>query len=190
MLCRRCAVGLLNNIGQSCQRHEVEVFWNTDSRHIQWGSGVGEESSWCDAFLWWKLKTCVLKREDLQTGEVGTNLDGPNWGNRRFLFITRERHDPFLTRALYTMLDVVWAKDEVIVLHRLEFVMMPHTSVCRRRDALIIGDDTCGALLLRARMISPTRLPKVMGYVGNIAEVPKSKPELEVLETVLNCTIR
>jgi hypothetical protein len=28
--------------------------------------------------LWWKLKTCVLKREDLQPGEVGTNLDGPD----------------------------------------------------------------------------------------------------------------
>ena len=78
-----------------------------DSRHIQWERGVGEESSWCDVLLWWELKTCVLKREDLRTDEVGTNLDGPDWRNNRFLFITRERHDPFPTRAIYTTLDVV-----------------------------------------------------------------------------------
>jgi hypothetical protein len=46
--------------------------------------------------------------------------------------------------------------------------MMSHTGVGRRRDALIIGDDSCGAFLLRARMISPTRLPKGIGYAGNM----------------------
>ena len=63
------------------------MFKNTDFGHIQWGSGVGEESSRCDALLWWELRTCILKGEDLGTGEVGTNLDGPDWGNRRFLLI-------------------------------------------------------------------------------------------------------
>ena len=145
LLCRRCAAGSPNNLGQSCRRDEVWEFWNTDSRHIQWGSGVGEESSRCDALLWWELKTCVLKGEDLRTGEVGTNLDGPNWRNRRFLLTIRERHDPFPTRALYATLYVVGAKDEVRALHRLEFVMMPHTGVGRRMDALIIGDDSCSA---------------------------------------------
>jgi hypothetical protein len=106
--------------------------------------------------------------EDLGTGEVGTNLDGLYWGNRRFLFTTREQHEPFPTRPLYATLDVVWAKDEVHALYRLEFVMMPHIGVGQRRDALIIGDDSCGALLLHARMISSTRLPRGMGYVGNM----------------------
>jgi hypothetical protein len=114
------------------------------------------------------LKTCVLKRKDLRTGEVGTNLDGPNWGHRRILFTTRERHDSFTTSALYATLDVVWAKDEVHVLHRLEFVMMPHTGVGRRKDVLIIGDDFCDAFFLRARMISLTILPIVMGYTSNM----------------------
>ena len=103
--------------------------------------------------------TCVLKGEDLRTGEVGTNLDGPDWRNKRFLLTIRERHDPFPTRALYATLYVVGTEDEVHALHRLEFVMMPHIDVGRRRDILIIGDDSCSALLLRARIISPTRLP-------------------------------
>ena len=51
------------------------MFRNTNSEHIQWGSGVGEESSRCDTLFWWELKTYVLKGEDLRTGEVGTNLD-------------------------------------------------------------------------------------------------------------------
>jgi hypothetical protein len=59
-------------------------------------------------------------------------------------------------------------KNEVRALHRLEFVMMPHTGVGWRKDALIIGDDSCGAHLLRARMISPTRLSRGMGYAGNM----------------------
>ena len=46
--------------------------------------------------------------------------------------------------------------------------MISHTDVGRRRDTLIIGDDSCGALLLRARIISPTRLPWDMRYAGNI----------------------
>ena len=110
----------------------------------------------------------MLKRKDLRTGKVGTNLDMPDWGNRRFLIISRERHDPIPTRVLYATLYAVWAEDEVRALHRLEFVMMPHTGVGRCRDALIIGDDFCGALLLRASMISPTRLPKGMGYADNM----------------------
>ena len=79
-----------------------------------------------------------------------------------------ERHDPFFTRALYATLDVVWAKNKIRAIHRLEFVMMSHTGVGRRRDALIIGYDYCGALLLRARIISPTRFPKDLGYAGNM----------------------
>ena len=67
---------------------------------------------------------------------------------------------PISDKGLYTTLDVVWAK--------LEFVMMSHTGVGQRTDALIIGDDFCGALFLCARMISPTRLPRVMGYAGNM----------------------
>src|SRR6202048_489185 len=168
LLCRRCATGSPNKLGQACRRNEVGVLWNMDSRHIQWGSRVGEESSRCDALLWWELKTCVLKGEDLRAGDVGTNLDGPDWGNRRLLVISRERHDPFPTRALYATLDVIWAKDEVRALHRLEFVMMPHTGVGRRRDTLIIGDDSCSAFLLRARMISPTRFSRGIGYASNM----------------------
>jgi hypothetical protein len=137
-------------------------------RHIQQGRRVGEESRRCDALLWWELKTCVLKGEDLRAGEVGTNFHGPDWGNRRLLVISRERHDPFPTRALHATFDVVWTKDEVSALHRLEFVMMPHTGVGGRRDALVIGDDSCGALLLCARMISPIRLPRGIGYVRNM----------------------
>ena len=45
---------------------------------------------------------------------------------------------------------------------------MSHTGVSRRRGALIIGDNSCGALLLRVRMISPTRLPKCMTYASNM----------------------
>ena len=90
LLCKRCAAGSPNNLGQSCRRDEVREFWNTDFRHIQWESRVGEESSRCDMLLWWQLKTCVLKGEDLRMGEVGTNLDGPDW---RFLLTIRERHD-------------------------------------------------------------------------------------------------
>jgi hypothetical protein len=168
LLCRRCAARSSNKLGQSCRRDKVRVFWNTDSRHISRGSKVVEESSRCDALLWWELKTCVLKGEDLRAGEVGTNLHGPYWGNERLLVISRERHDPFSMRTLYATLDVVWAKDEVRALHRLEFVMMPHTGVGRRRDAFIIGDDSWGALLLHARMISPTRFPKGIRYAGNI----------------------
>ena len=33
------------------------------------------------SFEWWELESCVLKGEDLRTGEVGTNLDGPYWEN-------------------------------------------------------------------------------------------------------------
>jgi hypothetical protein len=84
------------------------------------------------------------------------------------MFTTRDRHDPFPTKALYATLDVVWAKDEVHALHRLEFKMMPHTGLGRRRDIPIIGDNFCGAFLLRARIISLTRLPRVMGYTGNM----------------------
>ena len=47
---------------------------------MQWESGVGEKSSRCDSLLWWELKTCFLKGEDLRTGEIGTYLDGPDWG--------------------------------------------------------------------------------------------------------------
>ena len=114
------------------------------------------------------MKTCVLKGEDLGTGEVSTNLDGLNWENMWLVVIRRERHYPFPMRALYVMLDVALGKDEVRVLHKLEFVMMPHTGVCRRKDGLIIGDDSCGVLFLCARMISPTRLPKGIGYAGNM----------------------
>ena len=46
--------------------------------------------------------------------------------------------------------------------------MMPYTGVGRRKDVLIIGDDSCGALLLHANMISPTRPPRGMGYAGNM----------------------
>jgi hypothetical protein len=42
------------------------------------------------------------------------------------------------------------------------------TSVGRRKDVLIIGDDSCGAFLFHARMISPKRLPRGMGYAGNM----------------------
>ena len=179
LLCQMCAAGSSNNLGQSCRRDEVWKFWNTDSRHIQWGSGVGEESSWCDTLLWWELKTCVLKREDLRTGEVGTNLDRPNWGNMRFLIINKDWHDPFPTRTFYTTLDVVWAKDEFYSFLRLECVMMSYTGVGRRMGVLIIGDDSCGAFLLRANMISPTRLPRGMRYAGNM---PKRA------STLVSCT--
>lgn len=54
---------------------------------LQWESGVGEELSRYDALLWWELKTFNLKGEDLRTGEVGINLDGPDWRNGRF-FLT------------------------------------------------------------------------------------------------------
>ena len=66
--------------------------------------------------------------------------------------MTHFRRGP-LTQTLY----VVEAEDEVRTLDRLEFVMMSHTGVSRRKDALIIGDNPCSALLIRARMISPTR---------------------------------
>ncbi len=49
--------------------------------------------------------------------------------------------------------------------------MMPHIGVGRRMDALNIGDDSCGALLLRASMISPRRLPRGMGYAGNMPKI-------------------
>ena len=168
LLCGRSAAGSPNKLGQSCRRDEVWVIWNTDSRHIQRGRRVGEEPRRCDALLWWELKTCVLKREDLRAGEVGTNLDRPDWRNRWLLIIGRERYDPFLTRALYATLDVVRAKNKVCALHRLKFVMMSHIGVGQRRDALIIGDDSCGTLLFRARMITPTRLPNGIGYAGNM----------------------
>ena len=45
---------------------------------------------------------------------------------------------------------------------------MPHTGVGQRRDALIIGDDSCGAFIFRARMISPTRLLCGVRYAGNM----------------------
>ena len=35
--------------------------------------------------------------------------------------------------------------------------MLPHTGGGQLKDALIIVDDSCGALLLQARMNSPTR---------------------------------
>ena len=71
---------------------------------------------------------------------------------------------------------VVWAKDEFCALYVLEFVTtdwrleigVAHTGVGRRKDALIIGDNSCSAFLLCIPMISPTRLPRVMGYVGNM----------------------
>ena len=63
----RCVARSPNNLEQSCGRDEVKVFWNTDMNHIKWGSIVGKESSWCDVLLWWELKTCFQKREDLQT---------------------------------------------------------------------------------------------------------------------------
>jgi hypothetical protein len=75
---------------------------------------------------------------------------------------------PICNKALYATLDVVWEKNEVNALYRLEFVMMPNTGVGRGVDVLIIGDDSCGVLLLRARMISPTRLSRGMGYAGNM----------------------
>lgn len=81
---------------------------------------------------------------------------------------SNKQHDSFLTRSLYATLDVIWIKDEVHVLQKLDFIMMPHTSVDRRRDALIIGDDSCSALLLCARMFSLTKLPKIMEYAGNM----------------------
>jgi hypothetical protein len=168
LLCRRCAAGSPNKLGQSCRRDEVGVFRNTDSRHIQWESKLGEELSRCDAFIWWELKTCVLKGEDLRAGEVGTNLNGPDWGNKRLLVISRERYNPFPTRVLHATFDIVWAKDEVGTLHRLEFIMMPHTGVGWRKDALIIGDNSCGAFLLRTLIISPTKLSRGMGYAYNI----------------------
>jgi hypothetical protein len=71
LFCRRCAAGTPNKLGQSCRRDHVGFFWNTDFIHIQRGSRVGEESSRCDALLWWELKTCVLKCEYLRVGEVG-----------------------------------------------------------------------------------------------------------------------
>ena len=108
----------------------------------------------------------ISEREDLK-GDVGTNLHGSDWGNGRFLLTIRERHDPFWMRALYATFYVVGAEDEVRVLHGLEFVIMPCTSLGRRMDALIIGNNSCSARLLRARMISPTRLPKCIGYAGN-----------------------
>ena len=144
------------------------ISMNTDLRHIQGGSRVGEESSRGDTLLWWELKTCVFKGEDLRAGEVCTNLHGPNRENRRFILTSRERHDPFPTRALYATHNVVRAKNKVRALHRLEFVMMPHTGVGQRRDVFIIGDDSYGAFLLRARMISPTRLPRGIGYADNM----------------------
>jgi hypothetical protein len=161
VLCRRCVAGSSNKFGQSCRRDEVGVFWNTDSRYIQRNRIVGEESSRCDVLLWWELKTCVLKRENLRPGEVGTNLYEPDWWNRRLLVISRERHDSFRTRALHATFDVVCAKDKVRAFYRLEFVMMPHIGVGGRRDTLIIGDDSCGALLLCARMISQQDFPEV-----------------------------
>jgi hypothetical protein len=84
------------------------------------------------------------------------------------LFTTKEHHDPFPTRVLYATLDAASAKNEVHALHSLEFLMMSHIGVGRRMDALIIGDDFCGALLLRVRMINPTRFPRDMGYAGTM----------------------
>ena len=65
------------------------------------GERAVEELSRCDALLWWELKTCLLKGEDLRAGEVGTNLDGLDWKNMRFLLTIRKGHDPFPTRASY-----------------------------------------------------------------------------------------
>ena len=144
------------------------------------GSGVGEESSQCDILLWRELKTCVLKGKDLGTDEVDTNLDGPDWENGRFFLTIIERHDPFPTRALYATLYVVGAEDKVHALHLLEFVMMRHIDVGRRRDAFIIGDDSCSALLLRARMINPTRVPLCIGYAGNM-------PKRDICFSFLHC---
>jgi hypothetical protein len=48
--------------------------------------------------------------------------------------------------------------------------MMSHSGVGRRRDALLIGDDACGALLLRVRMIGPTRFPRGIAYAGNMSK--------------------
>ena len=53
--------------------------------------------------------------------------------------------------------------------------MMFHTSVGQRRDDIIIGDDSCGTFILCTRMISPTRLPRVMGYASNM---PKTKIDI------------
>jgi hypothetical protein len=124
MLCRRCAVGSPNKLGQSCRKDEVGIFWNTDSRHIQWGSRVGEESSRCDALLWWELKTCVLKDEDLRAGEVGTNLDGHIGGIGGF-WLSAENGMTYFRRGPFTQRSMSFGqKNEVGALHRLEFVMM------------------------------------------------------------------
>ena len=45
---------------------------------------------------------------------------------------------------------------------------MPHTGVGRHMDALIINDNSCGELLICSCMISPTKLPRIMGYADNI----------------------
>ena len=60
---------------------------------------------------------------------------------------------------------------------------MLHIGVGRRRAALIIGDDCCGALLLRACMISPTKLPRCMGYTGNMPKKDIYLHNGDVIET-------
>ena len=46
--------------------------------------------------------------------------------------------------------------------------MAPHTDAGQSSDAPIVSDNSCSTFLLRARMISPTRLPKGMGYASNM----------------------
>ena len=92
--------------------------------------------------------------------EVGTNLDGPDWWNRRLVLMIRKISDPFATNALHTMLNVVRTKDKLFSLHTLECVTEPHTVVSRHSNAPMVGNHSCVALLLRNRMISPTFLSR------------------------------
>ena len=46
--------------------------------------------------------------------------------------------------------------------------MMSNVGVGWRREVFIIGDNSCGAVLLCAHMNIPTRFFRVMGYADNM----------------------
>ena len=122
-------------------------------------TGVGVMRSFGGS--WKPVFSSAKISEQMRFVPILTGQIGGIWG---FWSSTNERHDPFPTTALYATLDVVWTQNKVRTLHRLEFVMMSHTGVSRRRDALIIGNNSCGAPFLWARLISPIRLPRGMFF--------------------------
>ena len=75
-------------------KEKVRVGRNIYSREVHGKSRSVEEARWRDAFFLRELGACIFKLEDLQTSEVGTNLDKPHGRNWRSFLVSREFVDP------------------------------------------------------------------------------------------------